>query len=381
MPSCSSESVFEQQKKKGLTQLFRMKLSFRGKGLLSFDANAVAMEASELSLHERSTFGALAGGVAASSSSSRQLRIVGLDISYNKMHTFLGSRSLPFLEVLDASHNAFRSAMNFPVSITRLDISFNVIESLMGLDTLTQLQFLDASHNHVDSVGRLPGSLQVLNLSHNSLITTEGLGHLTKVTKLNLENNRLTTVAQTASLGSMKALRHLTIGDNPVAQNTKLILFLEAEIPKLTTLDGVPLSQAHASFTYRAQKLKQQQQANQVRARTAKMARFQADTEGRFDDVVEQELRTLNARVKELERLASGQYETEVKCRRDFAIAKQQLKRTEEVASDQEREMQQLRSEIERDESTTESLERTLESLERAFQQQHALIVMKKLER
>jgi hypothetical protein len=358
-----------------------MKLSFRGKGLLSFDANAVAMEASELSLHERSAFGGLLAPAGGAASSSKHLRIVGLDVSYNKLHTFLGARSLPFLEVLDASHNAFRSAMNFPASITRLDLSYNAIESLMGLDTLTQLQFLDASHNQVDSVGRLPGSLQVLNLSHNSLGTTEGLGHLTKVTKLNLDNNRLTTVSQTASLGTMKALRHLTIGDNPVALNTKLILFLEAEIPKLTTLDGVPLSQAHASFTYRAQKQKQQQQATQLRARSAKMARFQADTEGRFDDVVEQELRTLNARVKELERLASGQYETEVKCRRDYAITKQQLKRTEEVAADQEREMQQLRGEIERDESTTEALERTLESLERAFQQQHALIVMKKLER
>lgn len=354
-----------------------MKLSFRGKGLLSFDANAVALEASELSMQERSGFGSSSIGA----SSSRQLRIVGLDISYNKMHTFLGARSLPFLEVLDASHNAFRSAMNFPVSLTRLDLSNNMIESLMGLDTLTQLQFLDASHNQIDSVGRLPGSLQILNVSHNALITTEGLGHLTKVTKLSLHNNRITTVAQTASLGTMKALRHLTIGDNPVSLNTKLILFLESEIPKLTTLDGVPLSQAHASFAYRAQKQKQQQQAAQVRARSATLARFQADAEGRFDDVVEHELRTLNARVKELERLAAGQYESEVKSRRDYAMAKQQLKRADEVTANQEREMQCLRDDIHRDEATTESLERTLESLERAFQQQHALIVMKKLER
>lgn len=352
-----------------------MKLSFRGKGLLSFDANAVAMEASELSQHDHSTLGH------SSSASARQLRIVGLDISYNKMHTFLGARSLPHLEILDASHNAFRSAMNFPVALTRLDISFNAIESLTGLDTLLQLQFLDASHNQVDSVGRLPGNLQVLNLSHNALLSTEGLGHLTKVTKLFLDHNRITTLPQTATLGSMKALRHLTIGENPVALNTKLILFLQADIPKLTTLDGVPLSQAHASFLYRAQKQKQQQQAAQIRARSAKMARFHADTEGGFDDVVEQELRTLNARVKELERLAAGQYESEVKCRRDYGIARQQLKRTEEVSAEQEREMQMLRDEIDKDEATTESLERTLESLERAFQQQHALIVMKKLER
>jgi hypothetical protein len=348
-----------------------MKLSFRGKGLLSFDANAVAMEASELSQQERSVMG----------SSSKQLRIVGLDLSHNKIHTFLGARSLPYLEVLDASNNMFRNVMNFPIALTRLDVSFNSIESLVGLDTLTNLQFLDASHNQVDSLGRLPGSLQVVNLSHNALISTEGLGHLTKVTKLLLDGNRITTIPQTATLGSMRALRHLTIGDNPVALNTKLIVYLQSEIPKLTTLDGVPLSQAQASLIYRSQKQKQQQQAAQVRARSVKMARFQSDMEGQFDDVVEQELRMLNARVKELERLAAGQYEAEVKSRRDFAISKQQLKRTEELSGEQGREMQRLREDIDHDTMTTESLERTLESLERAFQQQHALIVMKKLDR
>lgn len=347
-----------------------MKLSFKDRGLISFDASAVAMEAADLS------------GQYGEAHGRSGVRVASLDISRNSIHTFLGARFLPHLETMDASHNALRSVMNLPASLVRLDVSYNCIGSLVGLDTCVHLQVLVASNNEVVELGRLPSSLQVLDLSSNALTSAEGMSHLIHVTKLHLHNNNIQNIAALAPLGGMKSLRHLTVSDNPVtAMHARLFHALESSIPKLTTLDGLPLTQAQASLAHRAALRKKEAESARLRTQAVRVATFHADAAGTVDSAVEQELRTLEARVKELECIARGQYDAEMRARKECGLVKRQLHRTEEIAQEQQRQMATLRSLMERDRESVASLERTHEALQRAFEQQHALIIAKKLER
>ena len=212
-----------------------MKLNFREKGLVRFDANAVASEAADISNKKASAL----------------LRVSSLDISHNRIQVFLGGRTLVGLETLDASYNALRSAFHFPTSLVRLNLSHNELSSLAGIDTLTSLQYLDCSHNRVEDFGMLPCSLEVFKASHNRIASVDQLCHLFRLLKLHLDHNELSNTTSLAMLGGLSALRHVTITGNPVAEHPKIVAMLSDYIPKLTTLDGAPLSQAHASQSFR----------------------------------------------------------------------------------------------------------------------------------
>lgn len=343
-----------------------MQLSFREKGLTSFDAAAVALEANDMS--------AQYGEVSA-------VRIVALDISHNSIQSFSGGRFLPSLEFLDASSNLLRSAMHLPTSLTRLNISCNQLESLVGLESLSRLQTLECQQNNISSLGVLPASLQSINASDNSLDSTDGFAHLFRVTKLSLHNNKLKSLVDIASLGAMKSLRHVTLSGNGVMENPKAIATLTGAISKLTTLDGLTLSQAQSSNANRMRTKKLHDVSITARSRAAKLSRSEASREGTMDAVLEQEIRSMEARVRELERLAKEQYEAEAKARKEHALVKQQLQRTTLIGEEQARDMDRLKETMSEEQCTLEALERTLESLEVAFERQHASLVAKRLER
>lgn len=340
-----------------------MKLSFRDKGLVRFDAAAVASEAAEMS-NQRS--------------SSALLQVKTLDISRNKIQAFLGGRSLVGLETLDASHNALRSAFHFPTSLVRLDLSHNQLSSLSGIDSLTSLQHLDCSYNTLTDFGMLPCSLVVLKASHNRVASVEQLCHLFRLLKLHLDGNDLDNPTSLAMLGALTALRHVTIAGNPVSEHPKIVMMLTDYIPKLTTLDGMPLSQAAASHSVRL--------LSQRRVEAEKSARIESKRMNRSHsrhndptDMIDVEFRATATKVQELERLAKEQYALEAELRKKCQLLRQQKYQSDRVMESQQLQIDRMRSEINRDKDLCASLQRTCDSLDRTYMQQHASLVSRRL--
>lgn len=338
-----------------------MKLSFRDKGLVRFDANAVASEAAEMSNKK---------------SSSSLLRVAQLDISRNRIQVFLGGRTLVGLETLDASYNALRSAFHLPTSLVRLNLSHNELTSLTGLDTLTSLQFLDCCHNRVEDFGMLPCSLEVLKASHNRVTAVDQLCHLFRLLKLHLDHNDLSNTTGLALLGGLSALRHVTIAGNPVAEHPKIVALLSDYIPKLTTLDGAPLSQAQSNHSFR---LLAKQRVDAERSAINESKRIKQSLRADPTDVVDIEIRSMTSKLSELERIAKEQYEIEAELRRKCQLLRQQKFQADRVVESQQLQIDRLRSEIVRDKDLCASLQRTCESLDRTYMQQHASLVSRRL--
>lgn len=337
-----------------------MKLNFRDKGLVRFDANAVAMEAAEMSNKRASAL----------------LRVASLDISHNKIQVFLGGRSLVGLETLDASHNALRSAFHFPTSLVRLDLSYNELSSLSGLDKLTSLQHLDCCHNSITDLGMLPCSLEVLKLSHNRVSSLEQLCHLFRLLKLHLDHNNLENVSGLAVLGALTALRHVTIAGNPVADHPKAISILTDSVAKLTTLDQAPLSQASANQSFR---LLSKQRIDAERSASLASKKLSRSKRSDPTDAVDMEIRAMTSKVLELERIAKEQYAIEAELRKKCQLLRQQRFRAERVVESQSMQIDRIASEIARDKDLISSLQRTCESLDRTYMQQHASLVSRRL--
>jgi Leucine-rich repeat (LRR) protein len=351
-----------------------MKLSFRHRELTSFDATAVAIEASGLSASGRSSGGG-----------SSSISVVQLDLSHNSLHTFIGGRSLPQLVEFNVSHNLLRSVQNFPLNIVKLDVSHNKLEHLHGIEHLQRLTSLDCSHNIIQDIEAdwLPASLQTLALSHNQIRDAIGLCHLHKLLKIFLDHNNIGSVGGVVCLGGLKALRHVTIQGNPVCTNPKLLPALTASIPKLTTLDGLVLSQAQANQIFRVAQAAAEKQRAARHHESQQMAavRRAAVRQDAEDEAAEAEVRRLEARAKELERLAAVAAADEHRLRRQNKLLQKQLRNVSEVLEAQTEQLQLSRAEVAKQTQFSETLRRTLASLDRTFKQQHASIIAKRLVR
>ena len=352
--------------------LLDMKLSFRNRELTSFDATAIAIEAQGLSSNR---------GLA----NNPAVQVVQLDLAHNALHAFIGGRSLPHLSEFIVSHNLLRTLQNFPVNIVRLDVSHNKLEALHGVEHFGRLVHLDCSHNFISEIvpDALPASLQTLVLSHNHIHDAIGLCHLHKLLKVSLDHNSIATVAGVVCLGGLKSLRHITIQGNPVCASPKLLPALTASIPKLTTLDGLVLSQAQANQIFRvaqvsAEKQKAARQLEQMQQAAVRRSFVRKEAE---DEAAENEVRRLEARAKELERLAAIAVQEESKLKRQNQLLHKQLDNVAGVLESQNQQLTVTRHEIEKQSQFAETLRRTLASLDRTFKQQHASIIAKRLER
>jgi Leucine-rich repeat (LRR) protein len=347
-----------------------MKLSFRHRDLTTFDATAVAIEASGLSSSSRGH--------------SSGVTVVHLDLSHNAIHNFTGGRALPQLTEFNIAHNLLRSVQNFPVNVVKLDVSHNKLESLAGIALLAQLLSLDCAHNHIQHIeaNLLPCSLQSIVLSHNRIQDALGLSHLHKLLKVHLDHNDIAAVAGVVCLSGLKALRHITLEGNPVCSSTKLLPSLTACIPKLTTLDGMVLSQAQANMLFRAQQAARvKQTAAREHERLQEVAsRRAAARQTAVDEAAEAEIRRLGARASELDRLVRIAAAEEQRLLRTSTLQQKQLRNVSDVLANQTEQLELSRLEIAKQGEVAEALRRTLASLDRTFKQQHAAIMAKKLE-
>lgn len=303
--------------------------------------------------------------------------IEGLDLSQNKLHVCMSMTLLRNLKELNISHNVLSTLAGLPYSLQRLNVSSNELSSLCGVEALTSLRMLDASGNHLATVDvSLPTSLEMLVLDNNRLTSFKPLVHLQKLLSLSVEGNAVSHLEDVAVLGCLKSLRHLVVAKNPVCSNPRLHSVLSG-IPKLTTLNGRPLSQSSANHLVQQRKTRQSgaavtsfAQSRSVLAsnRSCDSAAVAADAES------EVQIRHAQARAKELKRMVDEAAQSEMLSRKRNVELRSQLKRIQAVQEEQQREINQLRSAANTLEVEHDDLERTLDAANKTFTVRHASI-------
>jgi hypothetical protein len=196
-----------------------MQISLAGRGMADFDASAFATKDEREMLYA----------------------ISKLDLSRNKLTLTRGMQCLSNLTSLDVSNNKLKSLAGLPLKLRRLDASNNDLKFLDGLTPLSQLEWINVSGNELVSLNGLPGTatLHHVDASHNRLPNLKGLELCVGIHELRVSHNMLRKVDDLISLRYLRAIRHLTIGDNPVTSNPRNATAIRLLVPKITTLDGV----------------------------------------------------------------------------------------------------------------------------------------------
>lgn len=311
-----------------------MKLSFRNRDLVVFDATTVAEEMGALQM-SHSEHGAA-------------LPVVSLDVSSNRLQQFLSGSLLTHLTDINLSHNQLRHVAEMPRMLQRAQLSHNRLVSLEGLAHCSQLTFLDVQVNELsdDALCSVPSSVTTLVISDNQVRSLRCLLHVSQLLKLLADGNNLKKVSDIVCLAGLRFLRHLTLRGNPVCTNSRLIPSLTSNLPKLTTLDRVSLAQAQANRIYQVQlDTKRAEAASHARELSTIHASLnrtrRAIEEHTAHDAVE--LRLLEAKVEELERLFSAENKERDALSRRNAQLSGQLEQLESVRVMQEWDLGRLR--------------------------------------
>ena len=376
-----------------------MKLSLKDRGLTVFDGETVVASSSAV-LDKRE---------GAPRTKPTATDIVALDLSHNHLEVLISARALRFLTELDVSHNHLVSLVSIPPTVKRLNIAHNKLTSLDGIQGLDSLAFLDFSNNQITDVDRhgdWPNSLTTIIASHNRLTTAKGFLRSQSLIKLHVDHNKIGHLDELVVLGGLRALRHISVNGNPVASNPRLLAALTNSLPKLTTLDGMTLSQAQANRMMIAS-TERQRSASRSRSsargkasdvssiggisalgRSRQSSRWtkddrDSDEEEDVDEVErhDQELRmrALEAKVKELRRLAAESDERETDLRKRNKQLREQMKRAIAVWEEQDFELERLRNDNDALGTKALSLQRTVNSLDNAFRSQHASVVYSRI--
>lgn len=263
-----------------------MDLNFSHKGLTSFDASHLGRAP-----QDRSTNTSVATAAGSASGDSilaglleRAPLVRGIDLSHNAIRMFVGGETLRHVTVLDLSHNAL-SVLNcnsLPPALVRLHLARNNLTELgdLGRHTPALLE-LDISFNAFTSSGLrgLPPSLTTLDLQGNEVDSIDALLPLRRLHRLNASANSLDTLDSIAALRDMPSVHHLELQDNGVMRggNNKTIntnassisnvsggngsasgtaaaaVAIAEMLPRLTTLNGAPQSQAAGNRNFKAQ--------------------------------------------------------------------------------------------------------------------------------
>lgn len=176
--------------------------------------------------------------------------LCSLDLSLNHVEVLtLTPSSVPRLCTLRLSNNRLTSVSELGElrTLRHLDVSLNQLQTLDGLDGLEELIVLVASGNQIGALpAKLPHSLRLVDLQHNALRSVAGM-RLGQLRTLRLSNNRMPAAELSqlsTTLAELPALLRLTCYGNPCAAATVYPDALMRMLPRLLTLDHVPLPAA-----------------------------------------------------------------------------------------------------------------------------------------
>lgn len=367
-----------------------MELNFSRKGLLSFDASVLGRPREG----ERGESAPV---------------ILSVDLSHNALRVFRGGETLKTLTVLNLAHNELTSlaVQSLPPLLMKLVISYNHLVHLNGLSQyLPRLEVLEAGHNQLTSSGlrELPASLTTLGVANNELLSLEPLVPLTRLAKLNVAANCIAALSDLHVLEQLRSLRQLDLRGNPIVVDvTDLTAQVTSLAPRLSSLNGAPLSQATGNSMYKAnhamggrggntstiaagpRSLSQHRSASGQRpppvpSRHSDSVNSSRGTASRSRPrEVPLETRLLEAKVRELRRLLQESQQAEHEGRQRRGLLMQQVKRCAQVIDSQAAELEQLQSEIESLRQKEAALKEPMQELEQTFEQTHASLLARKV--
>ncbi|KAH0791016.1 dynein regulatory complex subunit 3 [Histomonas meleagridis] len=151
------------------------------------------------------------------------------------------SLSPPDIKVLRLSYMHIRKIDNLQcyTSLQELNLSNNLITKIENLTTLVTLKKLDLSFNQISSFDGLETlvELEELSLFNNQIKKIEGFPILPKLKLLSLGRNKIEDLGELAHLFKLKALRVLTLTENPIREKEIFKLTVLAYLPNLRFLD------------------------------------------------------------------------------------------------------------------------------------------------
>ncbi|MFN1232505.1 leucine-rich repeat domain-containing protein [Enterobacter hormaechei] len=170
-------------------------------------------------------------------------RASGLNLQGNKLTTLEGAEKMPFLNDIDASHNALQDSTSLAGfdHLKQLNVQGNALGELFGMKNLSGLESLNVSHNQLSSLAGMPetGNLNQLDVSHNHLIGLASMPPQSGLTSLNLGSN---AVSNLRGLPPLPALQEIDVSGNPLAGNH--LNFLPGNVHTVRA-DNCELTQLH----------------------------------------------------------------------------------------------------------------------------------------
>lgn len=399
-----------------------MDLNLSNRGLFSFDA----VQAKE-SLMKVASHISHASGVSAASMTSALPIIRQLNLSFNSLHIFTGGETLRGLAVLDLSHNELAQlrGSSLPSTLVRLNLSHNRLAQLAQLEDCTpRLQELDVSHNQLSAsaLRGLPVSLTLLNAEGNTLESLTPFSTLLHLGKLNVAHNQLGSLDTLQSLRPLLSLRFLDLRSNPICslggacdfccrstvhdasigsgdvearrrgEQPSLLRVLNNVVPRLSHLNGIPLSQAPENRILKserqAQERKQERLTSSKRSSTrgeggsAVADKSYASSSSRDVSAVARralEVRLMQAKVSELRRLLLAAQDAEGKARQERALLTESVKSTSLVIDQQAAELERLQADIAQLQEEERLLRVPIAAAEESFEQVHASLLATKV--
>uniref|UniRef100_A0A3Q0T092 Leucine rich repeats and guanylate kinase domain containing n=1 Tax=Amphilophus citrinellus TaxID=61819 RepID=A0A3Q0T092_AMPCI len=143
--------------------------------------------------------------------------LVMLDASHNEISSFFEFQPPKSLKEVNFSHNRMTKMKDLSdcVLLTKLDLDYNSFCEISGLEQCCRLTHLSLAHNKISRISGL-GSLPLthLCLRGNQLERIEGLEHLKSLQVLDLSQNRITSLSGLQNLhllGSINLEKNLVL--------------------------------------------------------------------------------------------------------------------------------------------------------------------------
>lgn len=159
--------------------------------------------------------------------------------------------SPPEIKVLRLCYMHIRKIDNLQcyTSLQELYLANNIIAKIENLSVLTTLRKLDLSFNLINDFDGIEAlvNLEELSLFKNKIEKLENFPILPKLRLLSLGRNKISDLGEISHLYKLKALRVLTLIDNPIHEKDIYKLTVLAYLPNLHFLDYTRVTQSEVT--------------------------------------------------------------------------------------------------------------------------------------
>lgn len=124
-----------------------------------------------------------------------------------------------------------------------LSLQCNRITKIQNLDKIVNLKELYLSENGIEKMEGLERiiNLEILDVSYNQLSQIEGVETLTNLEEFWFSANKLSDFQQLSKLKIASNLTIVYFQGNPISSDLQYKRKLLLELPKLTSIDGLPV--------------------------------------------------------------------------------------------------------------------------------------------